>query len=119
MRRVSRNPSLTFAEDGVHPNCGGRRLLACQIPEQAFGASIDPVANPGQFFKDRGAEVRDLVGQRMALLAAAWLTRTGHTRPHVAGGPQSQPGLPMPEAESQARGFAGQISALLLLTADT
>jgi len=107
------NPSFTFAEDNVHPNREGHWVLARQLLEHAFGASIDPASNSEQFFPKSGAQIRDLVRRRMMLLAAAWLTHTGHTRPGVAGGPQSQPGLPVPEAESKARELDGQISALL------
>lgn len=112
----SSNPSFSFAEDGVHPNRDGHWVLARQILEQAFGAPLGSESKAEDFFKDRGAEIRNLVRQRMALLASAWLTQTGHTRPFVAGGPQSQPGLPLPEAEAQARQLTDQISALIKST---
>lgn len=110
------NPSFTFAEDSVHPNRQGHWVMARQLLEQAFGAMVEPASSAEQFFTANGAEIREFVRQRMSLLAAAWLTHTGHTRPGIAGGPHSQPGLPVPEAESKALELSNRISALLQTT---
>jgi len=107
------DPSFTFAEDGVHPNRSGHWVMARQILEQALEHPRIRSIAPDDFFVSSGKEIRELVRQRMALLAAAWLTQTRHTRPYVPGGPQSQPGLPVDEAERKAKALTEQISAIL------
>ena len=88
------NPDFVFANDGVHANQAGHALMAEQIiaslaPEDlknfvAVFELIYPTMSFGQIRK------------RGRILADAWLTDTGHTRPGMAKG------LPLDEAQAQA-----------------
>lgn len=109
----SENPDFVFAEDGVHPNRKGHWLIAQQILLQAFGANTSKLASAEQLFPSNGDQVRSLVFQRLNMLSNAWMTKIGHTRPFIPGGPKSQPGLPLPEAEQKAKMLTNQIAQLL------
>jgi lysophospholipase L1-like esterase len=110
------NPNFVFAEDGVHPNREGHWLMAREILRQAFGERALDLYCSEQLFPFLGAEIRDLVRQRQALLFNAWMAKIGHTRPNVAGGPQGTPGPPLPEAEAKAKTINEQIRKKLILT---
>lgn len=89
----SRNPLFSFSKDGVHPGEEGHAAMAGPVLrhwglELTAGGGID---------HPHGEEILALVLKKQALLRNAWLTQTGHTRPGV------KPGLPLQEAEEQAK----------------
>jgi alpha-galactosidase len=104
---------FVFAKDGVHPGREGHWLMARQILQQAFGADVDQVSSAEELFPAHGTEIRGLVQERMKLLASAWLTKTGHQRPHVPGGPDAPLGPSLAEAEGKAKEITAQIYELL------
>jgi len=98
------NPAFFFSKDGVHPDALGHAVMARAIltawslrPDE--GDLLAP--NPE-------SELLKLVRTRRKLLMSAWLTATGHLRPGVA------PGLPLPEASTQAAVIEEKIRALKL-----
>jgi lysophospholipase L1-like esterase len=109
-----KDPGFLYAEDHVHPDREGHWLMARQIIEQALGGSV-----PGsdycseQLFPCLGAEIRDLVSQRQKLLFGAWMTKIGHKRPKVPGGPDSTPGPTVEEADAKAKVLGDQIEKKL------
>jgi lysophospholipase L1-like esterase len=105
----SKNPAFSFAGDGVHPGREGHWLMAREILTQFFGAKLDGVTCAEDLFAAHGIQIRKLVHQRMVLLFDAWMTRIGHNRPGVAGGPGDKPGPPIPEANGKAADLAKQI----------
>ena len=107
------NPNFAFAPDGVHPSREGHWVMAKQILEQIFGADTSAFLSAEQILPANGDKVRPLVLERLNLLSNAWMTQIGHTRPFLAGGPNSQPGLPVPEAEEKAKSLSNQIQQLL------
>ena len=111
------NPNFIFAEDGVHPSREGHWLMAHEILRQAFGEKVLDLYCSEQLFPFLGAEIRDLVRQRQALLFNAWMAKIGHTRPNVAGGPQAPAGPSLAEADAKAKPITEQISRKLTLTA--
>jgi len=111
------NPNFIFAEDGVHPTREGHWLMAREILRQAFGEKALDFYCSEQLFPFLGAEIRDLVRQRQALLFNAWMTKIGHTRPNVTGGPQAPPGPSLAEADAKAKTISDQIIRKLTLTA--
>lgn len=111
------NPNFIFAEDGVHPNREGHWLMAREILRQAFGERALDLYCSEQLFPFLGAEIRDLVRQRQALLFNAWMAKIGHTRPNVTGGPQAPLGPSLAEANAKAKTITEQIIQKLILTA--
>jgi len=105
----AKNPAFMYAKDGVHPDRAGHWLMACEIIKQYFGSKVNRLASAQDFFPAHGAEIRNLVHGRMLLLYDAWMTKIGHTRPGVAGGPGAKPGLPLAEANAKAAELAMQI----------
>jgi hypothetical protein len=89
----SRDPKFMFAKDGVHPGREGHWLMAREILEQFFGANLNGVASAEDLFATNSSEQRKLVTQRMKTNFNIWMTRIGHQRPGVAGGPSAKPGL--------------------------
>jgi lysophospholipase L1-like esterase len=104
-----KNPAFKFADDGVHPGREGHWLMAREILTQFFGAELDGMASAKDLFPAHGSEIRDLVHERMVLMFDAWMTRIGHLRPGVTGGPGAKPGLPLTEAADKAADIAKQI----------
>jgi lysophospholipase L1-like esterase len=109
----AKDPAFKFANDGVHPGREGHWLMARQILTQFFGAKLDGIAAAEDLFPAHGKEIRALVHQRMELLFDAWMTRIGHKRPGVAGGPGAKAGLPQAEADAKAAEITKQINFLL------
>ena len=106
----AKDPAFKFANDGVHPGRAGHWLMAREILTQFCGAKLDGIAAAENLFPAHGSEIRKLVHDRMNLLFGAWMTLIGHKRPHVAGGPDAKPGLPLAEANAQAADIAKQIN---------
>lgn len=113
----AKDPKFMFAKDGVHPGREGHWLMACEILEQFFGAKLEGVASAEDLCPTNGVELRKLVTQRMKIKFDAWMTRIGHQRPGVAGGPGAKPGLPLDQANAQAAKITKQISALKVMAA--
>ena len=106
----AKDPAFALAGDGVHPGREGHWLMACAILEQCFGAKLDGVSSAEQLFPKDGQAIRTLVRQRMDVLFGAWMTKIGHTRPGVAGGPGVAPGLALDEATAKAAELTRQIA---------
>lgn len=106
-----KNPAFKFANDGVHPGREGHWIMAKEILSQFLGAEIK-AGSAEQLFgvAQKGKDVRKLVNERMQLMHSAWMTKIGHKRPGVPGGPGAKPGLPLPEAESKAAEISAKIA---------
>ena len=109
----ARNPAFKLADDGVHPGREGHWLMAREILTESFGAKLDGVARAEDLFPAHGSEIRQLVHERMVLLFDAWMTRIGHKRPGVAGGPGAKPGRPLSEANARAAEITKRINLLM------
>jgi lysophospholipase L1-like esterase len=108
-----REPNFSFAKDGVHPGREGHWIMAREILTQGLGAQLTGVTTADAFFPAHGAEIRELVNQRMKLRFAAWMTKIGHQRPGVPGAPGFKPTMTFAEAEAKAQALTAQIEALL------
>jgi lysophospholipase L1-like esterase len=105
-----RDPGYRLADDGVHINDTGHWLIAREILRhwgvrdrrviEAVGAEKVLEGDP------HGLAVLKLVREKQRLLKDAWLTSTGHKRPGM------KPGLPLEEAQRQARGLDDRIRTL-------
>jgi lysophospholipase L1-like esterase len=111
----AKDPQFLYAEDHVHPDREGHWLMAREIIRQAFGGNVPDIYCSEQLFPFLGAEIRDLVNQRQKLLFNAWMTKIGHTRPNVPGGPNAQPGPSLEEAQTKAKVMTDQIDKKLQL----
>ena len=109
----AKDPKFKFANDGVHPGREGHWLMAREILTQFAGAKLDGNSSAEQLFKNNGAEIRKLVNTRRGILFGAWMTKTGHTRPGVPGGPGAKPGLPLEDANAKAAEITKQIATKL------
>ena len=111
----AKKPAFLFAKDGIHPGREGHWLMAREILTQFCGAKLDGVSSVEALFSnpEKGKVIRDLVHGRMVMMHGAWMTKTGHTRPGVAGGPGAKPGLPLPEAEAKAAAIGKQMAEKL------
>jgi lysophospholipase L1-like esterase len=105
--RRTRQPGFAFSSDGVHPDPQGHWFMA-RVFLNGLGASgVEALATPEALLPGpNGAELLRLVTQQQAILRDAWLTQTGHRRPLAAG-------LPLPEAERQARELDTAIRKIL------
>jgi lysophospholipase L1-like esterase len=113
----AKDPGFLYAEDHVHPDREGHWVMAREIISQAFGGSVPDLYSSEQLFPFLGAEIRDLVSQRQKLLFNAWMTRIGHTRPNVPGGPGAPLGSSpsLEEARTKAQAVTDQLQKKLLL----
>lgn len=109
----AKNPAFLLSPDGVHPNREGHWIMARELLTQFLGAKLDGVASAEALFTAKGPESRKLVDQRMHLRFSAWMTKIGHTRPGVAGGPGAKPGPSIEQANESAAAITKQIEALL------
>ncbi len=117
MRKVldegrAKDPGFALAGDGVHPGREGHWLMAAAILTQFFAVNLEGASSSEQLFKTNGKEIRDLVRQRMTVLFDAWMTKIGHTRPGVPGGPDAGPGPTVPEAAAKAAEISKQIAEM-------
>ena len=100
------NPDFVFANDGVHANEAGHRLMAEQLIAGLAPAELGAYRKmQGMAFLQTpgGRNFADAIRKRGRILADAWLTDTGHTRPGMAKG------LPLDEAQAQAAALEKQI----------
>jgi len=109
----TRDPAFCFARDGIHPDEAGHWLMAQQIVYQFFGKNINGVTSVDKLHPVQGELLRKLHYEKMLLLHAAWMTKIGHKRPGVVGGPGANPGPPLGEARQQVASLSKQISQLL------
>jgi hypothetical protein len=72
-------------------------------------AKLDGITSSEQLFRANGDKIRRLVHKRMTTLFAAWMTKIGHKRPGVPGGPGVAPGPSILQAEAQAKEIEKQI----------
>ncbi len=106
-----RDPNYRLADDGVHINGIGHWLIARAILTHwgIPAAELPEAANAEEVFArdPRGLAVLKLVQNRQRLLKDAWLTATGHKRPGMSRG------IPLPQAEIEARQIETQIQKAL------
>lgn len=107
------NPAFLISPDGVHPNREGHWIMTRELLTQSFGAKLEGVASAEALFPAHGAEIRKLVDQRMRLRFNTWMTKIGHKRPGVPGGPGSKPGPTVEQANEQAAAITKQIEELM------
>ena len=108
----AKDPSFALAGDGVHPGREGHWLMAKAVLEQFFGANVDDISSANQLFRKNGEEIRGLIRQRMDTLFGAWMTKIGHNRPGVTGGPDVAPGPSIDEAGPKVVVLSKQIAEL-------
>ncbi len=106
------DPAFRFQPDGVHPNRSGHWLMAREILTQFFKANLDGISSSPQFFKANGDRIRDLVHQRQKVQFSSLMTRIGHSRPQVPGGPGTSPGPSAEAAQSQVQEITQTLHAL-------
>jgi hypothetical protein len=109
-----KNPRFTLAGDGVHPNREGSWLMAREFLTQYLGAKLDGKTSAEQLFPARGDEIRKLVAERSGILRSAWMTKTGHKRPGVVGGPGTKPGPSVEEANKRSAELSKAIAAMIV-----
>ncbi len=105
------DPAFKFADDGVHPGRAGHWLIANAILTQFLNAQLGGISSAEDLFKTNGTEIRSLVNARMRTLFEAWMSKVGHTRPEVPGGPGMPPGISVEEASAKATTLSTQITA--------
>lgn len=104
-RRRESETQFTFQPDGVHPNDEGHWFVARQIIV-GFGDNRAAAAKDADEFLRSlqvPAETLPLVQKRGEILRNAYVAAAGHKRPGIS------PGLPVPEADAQARELTAQI----------
>jgi len=109
----AKHPDFAFTKDNVHPGREGHWVMARCVLEQYFGARLDGVQRAEDLFPSQGEQLRRLVNERMKILFAAWMTRIGHQRPGVPGGPGVKPGPSVEQATAKAAEISKRIAALL------
>jgi lysophospholipase L1-like esterase len=91
--RRAKDPNFAFAADSVHPNDEGHwaiaRAVIAGFGDEAAAAAADLPEQLAAFLPD--------VSERMQTLRDAYLAAAGHLRPGI------KPGLPVAEAEAEAR----------------
>lgn len=97
----AKKPDFGFTKDSVHPGREGHWVMASCVLQQYFGANLDGITGAEQFFPANGPQIRKLVQQRQKILFDAWMTKIGHTRPGVPGGPGSLRGPSLRDAASK------------------
>ena len=100
------NPDFVFAGDGVHANDAGHTLMAGVLIAGLAPAELDAwrkIQGMEYFQTTKAKGFTDTIRKRGRILADAWLTDTGHTRPGMAKG------LPLDEARTQAAALEKQI----------
>ncbi|QTN32609.1 SGNH/GDSL hydrolase family protein [Akkermansiaceae bacterium] len=109
----AKDPAFALSGDGVHPGREGHWIMAREILTQFLGLHLDDVVNSEALFPANGAEIRKLANQRMRVLFEAWMTKIGHARPGVAGGPGAKAGPTIEQANKTASAITGRIEAFL------
>ncbi|MEI7687027.1 MAG: GDSL-type esterase/lipase family protein [Planctomycetota bacterium] len=100
--RRLREPTFTYARDGVHPSQEGQFLMGAAL-SRGLGVAVDEdIKNPAS----KANKLFKLIDQRSQTLRDAWLTETGHKRPLGAG-------LPLDQARVRAAELTAAIERLL------
>jgi len=98
--------SFAFAEDGIHPNAEGHRVMARAVleflGEDGPFAQVDGSHGPG----GRYEALYKLVAERQKMMKDAWLTAAGHKRPGMTQG------IALREARKKYAAIEKQIRAL-------
>jgi beta-glucanase (GH16 family) len=115
----AKDPNFALAGDGVHPGREGHWIMANAIISQFFGGNLDGISSSEQLFGKNGNEIRGLARKRMDILFGAWMSKIGHGRPGVAGGPDAAPGISVDDATAQSAKIAKQIADLVANTTET
>lgn len=95
-------PEFTFASDGVHPNAEGQAVLSAPLAA-AWGLKLEA----GLPTHPNAQEIKKIVHAKQQVLKLAWLTKTKHLRPGIAGG------LPLEEAQAKAAELDAKARALV------
>jgi len=106
-RERERDPDYRLANDGVHVDASGHRIIARQILAR-WGVVVAEGDGEGDFLAGfpAGPEVLKRVRAEQHLLKDAWLTATGHKRPGM------KPGRPLDEASREAAAIVDEIRGL-------
>ncbi len=99
-------PDFVFAKDGVHPNAAGHALMAEQIIAALAPSELgwwQKLLGSETFQTTKVTSFTQAIRKRGRVLADAWLTDTGHTRPGVTKG------LPLDEAKAKADSLEKEI----------
>lgn len=81
------NPAFALAADGTHPGREGHWIMAKELLQGSFGEDVITVACAEDFFLSNGKEIRFLICELTHLRFDHWMSRIGHERPGVPGGP--------------------------------
>ncbi len=84
------DPAFCLAADGVHPDRGGHWIMAKQLLQEAFGVEGLTLSSAEDLIPARGSEFRALVRQLTDLRFNHWMSKIGHNRPGVIGGPDQR-----------------------------
>jgi hypothetical protein len=106
-------PKFALAADGTHPGRDGHWIMAKQLLEGFFGADKITAAGADGLFPSNGKELRALVRELTDLRFTAWMSRIGHQRPGVAGGPGQPAGPSATEFAAKQKDLVTKIHALL------
>lgn len=113
--RRAADPSFAFAKDGVHPSEAAHWIFSMELVGELSGEDRAAAMDLMNKLRDPAfaPDFLKLVSQRRHLLSDAWLTDAGHKRPGM------KQGLPIAEAEAQAKELTERIrkQAALLATA--
>jgi lysophospholipase L1-like esterase len=112
-QRRAEMPAFAFAADGVHPGREGHWLMARSILDEYLGVNLAGRSSAEQLFKSNGTEIRNLIHSRMTVLFDAWMTRLGHSRPGVPGGPGAEPGPSIAKATARAAEITQRVQGLV------
>jgi hypothetical protein len=81
------NPAFALAADGTHPGREGHWIMAKELLQDSFGADGIKAACAEDLFPSKGREIRSLIRELTELRFHHWMSRIGHERPGVPGGP--------------------------------
>lgn len=99
------NANFTFQPDAVHPNQEGYWVIASQLIAWFGDREAAESQTPEKMLEAAklNPSVLGLIEQRVRLRRDAYVGAAGHKRPGIAAG------LPVPEAEEQARALTEKI----------
>lgn len=86
----AKDPSFALAADGTHPGREGHWIMATHLLNEFFGVKTSTAKSAEELFPSRGPEIRALVRELTDLRFNYWMSRIGHQRPGVIGGPDQR-----------------------------
>ncbi len=115
--RRAAEPGFAFAKDGVHPSEAAHWIFSMELVGELSGADRPAAMDVMNRLRDPAfaPDFMKLISQRRHILSDAWLTEAGHQRPGM------KHGLPIAEAEAQAKDLTERIrkqAALLAAAKD-